>query len=181
MPAILKGRVHRVFADGFAYGFGEHSDKRWGDRYGDGVLAGKRAMLTVTADGCEAYYSPRGINGPVADRLFPINDGILYYLGYDVLPPLVSYRADRFNKARFEAAAESLRNRMRTLGTAGSIPYRCQNGGDYHIPSMQLEAELGERRASSFALHLKDVAGSFMAADRAFSYATRKHTEVEAS
>lgn len=37
MPAILKGWVDRVFAYGFAYGVGEHSDKRWGDRYGDGT------------------------------------------------------------------------------------------------------------------------------------------------
>ncbi|TIM95454.1 MAG: NAD(P)H-dependent oxidoreductase, partial [Mesorhizobium sp.] len=40
MPAILKGWVDRVFAYGFAYGVGEHSDKRWGDRYGEGTLIG---------------------------------------------------------------------------------------------------------------------------------------------
>ncbi|TIU91871.1 MAG: NAD(P)H-dependent oxidoreductase, partial [Mesorhizobium sp.] len=34
MPAILKGWVDRVYAYGFAYGVGEHSDKRWGDRFG---------------------------------------------------------------------------------------------------------------------------------------------------
>ncbi|TIR37615.1 MAG: NAD(P)H-dependent oxidoreductase, partial [Mesorhizobium sp.] len=45
MPAILKGWVDRVYAYGFAYGVGEHSDKRWGDRFGEGTLAGKRAML----------------------------------------------------------------------------------------------------------------------------------------
>ena len=51
MPAILKGWVDRVFAYGFAYGVGEHSDRRWGDRYGEGTLAGKPAMLIVTAGG----------------------------------------------------------------------------------------------------------------------------------
>ncbi|EPE3623029.1 NAD(P)H-dependent oxidoreductase [Serratia marcescens] len=48
MPAILKGWVERVYAYGFAYGVGEHSDTHWGDRYGEGTLAGKRAMLIVT-------------------------------------------------------------------------------------------------------------------------------------
>ena len=48
MPAILKGWVDRVYACGFAYGVGEHSDTHWGDRYGEGTLAGKRAMLVVT-------------------------------------------------------------------------------------------------------------------------------------
>jgi len=64
MPAILKGWVDRVYAYGFAYGVGEHSDARWGDRYGEGSMAGKRAMLIVTTGGWESHYSPRGINGP---------------------------------------------------------------------------------------------------------------------
>jgi NAD(P)H dehydrogenase (quinone) len=160
MPAILKGWVDRVFAYGFAYGVGEHSDERWGDRYGEGTLAGKRAMLIVTAGGWEEHYSPRGINGPIDDLLFPINHGILYYPCYHVLPPFVTYSTDRFNEMRFEFAAESLRDRMRTLETTSPISYRRQNGGDYHIPAMQLRAELGDPGASGFALHLKDVAAS---------------------
>src|SRR6266571_7620050 len=55
MPAILKGWVERVYAYGFAYGVGEHSDQRWGDRFGEGSLAGKRAMLIVTTGGWEQH------------------------------------------------------------------------------------------------------------------------------
>ncbi|MER8490354.1 NAD(P)H-dependent oxidoreductase [Mesorhizobium australicum] len=154
MPAILKGWVDRVFAYGFAYGVGEHSDKRWGDRYGEGTLAGKRAMLIVTAGGWEDHYSPRGVNGPIDDLLFPINHGILYYPGYDVLPPFVVYSADRLDAAGFELVAERLRERMRTLATTAPIPYRRQNGGDYLIPSMQLRAELGDPEAAGFGLHV---------------------------
>ncbi|WP_225770783.1 NAD(P)H-dependent oxidoreductase [Inquilinus sp. Marseille-Q2685] len=154
MPAILKGWVDRVFAYGFAYGVGEHSDSRWGDRYGEGTLAGKRAMLIVTAGGWEEHYAARGVNGPIDDLLFPINHGILYYPGYDVLPPFVAYRVDRLDQAGFEAAAERLRERMRTLATTAPIPYRQQNGGDYLIPSMQLRPGLGDPQASGFALHL---------------------------
>ncbi|TIL44337.1 NAD(P)H-dependent oxidoreductase [Mesorhizobium sp.] len=153
MPAILKGWVDRVYAYGFAYGVGEHSDKRWGDRFGEGTLAGKRAMLIVTAGGWEEHYSARGVNGPIDDLLFPINHGILYYPGYDVLPPFVVYRVDRFGEADFEPVAERLRERMRTLETTRPIPYRQQNGGDYHIPSMQLRSELGDPGAAGFALH----------------------------
>src|SRR5438445_11813196 len=65
MPAILKGWVDRVFAYGFAYGVGEHSDRRWGDRYGEGTLVGTRAMLIVTAGRWEEHYTTRGINGPI--------------------------------------------------------------------------------------------------------------------
>ncbi|WP_128929470.1 NAD(P)H-dependent oxidoreductase [Bradyrhizobium guangxiense] len=154
MPAILKGWVDRVFAYGFAYGVGEHSDKRWGDRYGEGKLAGKRAMLIVTAGGWQEHYSARGINGPIDDLLFPIQHGILYYPGYDVLPPFVVYKADKLDEAGFDAIAERLRERMRTLATASRIPYRRQNGGDYLIPSMQLRAGLEPPEASGFAIHL---------------------------
>jgi NAD(P)H dehydrogenase (quinone) len=156
MPAILKGWVDRVYSYGFAYGVGEHNHQRWGDRYGEGTLAGKRAMLIVTAGGWEEHYSSRGINGPIDDLLFPINHGILYYPGYDVLPPFVVYKADRIDGTRFEAVAEHLRQRMRTLESIQPIPYRQQNGGDYLIPSMQLRPELGRRCAEGFALHLKD-------------------------
>lgn len=39
MPAIMKGWIERVYAYGFAYGVGEHSDTHWGDRYGEGMMA----------------------------------------------------------------------------------------------------------------------------------------------
>jgi len=109
MPAILKGWVDRVFACGLAYGVGEHSDTRMGDRYGDGAFAGKRAMLIVTAGGWEEHYAARGINGPIDDLLFPIHHGILYFPGYEVLPPFVAYKVDRLDDAGFQTIAEGLR------------------------------------------------------------------------
>jgi NAD(P)H dehydrogenase (quinone) len=154
MPAILKGWVERVFAYGFGYGVGEHSEKRWGDRYGEGRLAGKRAMLIVTAGGWPEHYSARGVNGPIDDLLFPINHGILYYPGFDVVPPFVVYRADRMSEAEFEATSMRLRERMRTLGATAPIPYRRQNGGDYVIPAMELRPGLETDGASGFSLHL---------------------------
>ncbi|QQP93305.1 NAD(P)H-dependent oxidoreductase (plasmid) [Skermanella sp. TT6] len=156
MPAILKGWVDRVYSYGFAYGVGEHNDRRWGDRYGEGTLAGRRAMLIVTAGGWEEHYSARGINGPIEDLLFPINHGILHYPGYDVLPPFVVYQADRVDQERFSLTAERLRERMRTLAATPPIPYRQQNGGDYLIPGMQLRHGLGDPDATGFALHLDD-------------------------
>lgn len=155
MPAILKGWVDRVYAYGFAYGVGEHSDTRWGDRYGEGRLSGKRAMLIVTAGGWEDHYAPRGVNGPIDDLLFPINHGILYYPGYEVLPPFVTYSTDRFDETDFEAATSRLRQRMRSIETTSPIPYRQQNGGDYAIPAMQLRPGLEPANTSGFRLHLK--------------------------
>lgn len=155
MPAILKGWIDRVYACGFAYGVGEHSDKRWGDRYGEGVMAGKRAMLIVTAGGWPEHYSARGINGPIDDLLFPINHGILFYPGFTVLPPFVAYRVDRLDSQKFENVADELRERMRTLKTIAPISYRNQNDGDYQIPTMELKPGLEKPEASGFALHVQ--------------------------
>ncbi|RWX79033.1 flavodoxin family protein [Neorhizobium lilium] len=156
MPAILKGWVDRVYAYGFAYGVGEHSARRWGDRFGEGVFAGKRAMLIVTAGGWESHYSARGINGPIDDLLFPINHGILYYPGFSVLPPFVAYRVDKVDEEGFASLAAALRVRMQQIEVTPPIAYRQQNGGDYLIPGMELRPGLGGERASGFALHVDD-------------------------
>ncbi|WP_175655179.1 NAD(P)H-dependent oxidoreductase [Burkholderia ambifaria] len=153
MPAIMKGWVERVYAYGFAYGVGEHSDQHWGDRYGEGSLAGKRAMVIVTTGGWESHYSARGINGPIDDVLFPIQHGILYYPGFDVLPPFVIYRTGRMNDARFEETRAALGKRLDELWTARPIPFRQQNAGDYEIPALTLKAGIAPEKVG-FAAHL---------------------------
>ena len=152
MPAILKGWVERVYAFGFAYGVGEHSDARWGDRYGEGTLAGKRAMLVVTTGGWESHYSARGINGPIDDILFPIQHGILYYPGFDVLPPFVIYRTGRTDEARFAKIRDALGQRLDDLWTTAPIPFRPQNAGAYHIPELTLRPDVAPDVAG-FAAH----------------------------
>lgn len=159
MPAILKGWVDRVYAYGFAYGVGEHSDRWWGDRFGDGRFKGKRAMLIVTAGGWAEHYAPRGVNGPIDDLLFPINHGVLYYPGFDVLPAFVDFSVDRLTPEGFEQVADALRARMRDIETIAPIPYRRQNGGDYVIPTMELRPGLEAAGTSGFNLHLRSAAG----------------------
>ncbi|HEY0685100.1 MAG TPA: NAD(P)H-dependent oxidoreductase [Steroidobacter sp.] len=146
MPAILKGWVDRVYAYGLAYGVGEHSDRRWGDRYGEGTFKGKRAMLIVTTGGWASHYSERGVNGRMEDLLFPINHGVLYYPGFDVLPPYVLYRTGKYDDARHRQTLAELGERLDTLATTAPIPYRMQNGGDYEIPSMELKEALSAGR-----------------------------------
>ena len=152
MPAILKGWIDRVYACGFAYGVGEHSDTHWGDRYGEGSLAGKRAMLVVTAGGWESHYAPRGINGPIDDILFPIQHGMLFYPGFDVLPPHVIYRTGKIDESGFDRVRQALGKRLDTLGTIAPIPFRKQNYGDYDIPALTLRADIAQGR-QGFAIH----------------------------
>ncbi|MDH4609080.1 NAD(P)H-dependent oxidoreductase [Pseudomonas sp. BN102] len=153
MPAILKGWVERVYAYGFAYGVGEHSDVRWGSRYGEGSMAGKRAMLMVTTGGWESHYSARGINGPMDDVLFPIHHGILYYPGFDVLPPFVVHRTSRIDESRFAAIRDELGQRLDDLWQTAPIPFRPQNAGEYEIPALTLKPEVAPERVG-FAAHI---------------------------
>lgn len=155
MPAILKGWFDRVYACGFAYGVGEHSDQHWGDRYGEGSFVGKRAMLMVTTGGWASHYEPRGINGPIHDLLFPIQHGILYYPGFEVMRPFVVYHSSRMSEAGFLEACTELGRRLDTLWTDAPIPFRAQNAGDYEIPSLRLRADLASGK-TGFEIHLTD-------------------------
>jgi NAD(P)H dehydrogenase (quinone) len=153
MPAILKGWIERVYAYGLAYGVGEHSERHWGDRYGEGMFVDKRAMLIVTAGGWAEHYSERGVNGPIDDLLFPIQHGILYYPGFDVLPPFVAYRSDSIDEVRYAAAARALEARLLALDTTQPIAYRKQNGGDYDIPACTLKPGLEADGDRGLRLH----------------------------
>ncbi|WP_433683921.1 NAD(P)H-dependent oxidoreductase [Nocardia sp. CA-119907] len=155
MPAILKGWVDRVFTYHFAYGVGEHSDTRYGDRYGEGTLAGKRAMLSVTIGGREPHYTDRGINGPIDDLLFPIQHGILYYPGMDVLPPFVTYGADRISPADFTDVAKAWEQRLLSIEQTDPIAFRTQNGGDYEMPALRLREGLEAKGRTGFGLHVR--------------------------
>ena len=77
-----------------------------------GRLAGKRALLSVTAGGPEADYGPRGINGPLEHLLFPITHGTLFFAGRDVLPTFAIYGTTRIDEAGTEAAKRALERRM---------------------------------------------------------------------
>ena len=87
LPAILKGWVDKVFAMGRIYGGGKF--------YDNGVLKGKKAMLSVTIGGGETMYSQTGLNGDINQILFPINHGIFRFVGFDVLPPFIVWSTSR--------------------------------------------------------------------------------------
>lgn len=128
MPAILKGWVDRVFAYGLAYGYQDAGNRY---RYGDGAFKGKRALLSVMVGGPEKDYSPRGINGPLEQLLFPITHGTLFFPGMDVLTTHAVYGTGSITAADVAAAKTALRSRLERLFEDEPIPFRRQNGGDY--------------------------------------------------
>jgi NAD(P)H dehydrogenase (quinone) len=127
-PAILKGWIERVYAYRFAYGYKDGTNAY---RFGEGILAGKRALVSVTAGGPAADYGPRGINAPLDQLLFPFTRGALFYPGMEVLPLYAVYGSVFVDDAGVEAAKHGLEQRLKGLFTDEPIPFRRQNGGDY--------------------------------------------------
>ena len=173
MPAIMKGWFDRVYAYGFAYGVGEHSEQRWGERYGEGAMTGKRAMLVVTTGGWADHYSERGINGPIDDLLFPIQHGMLFYPGFDVLPPFLVFKSSAMNPERHQDTLRELGARLDNAMLDPPIAYRSQNRGDYLIPALTLKPDLSAARIG-FALHQRDEEASETAVEPALPYQSRR-------
>jgi NAD(P)H dehydrogenase (quinone) len=84
VPAILKGWADRVLTHGFAY-----TDERL---FESGLLAGKRAMLSLTTGGtAQELAADRRHTGTVEEFLRPFNGGVLAYTGMEVLSPFIAY------------------------------------------------------------------------------------------
>jgi len=139
MPAILKGWVDRVYAHDFAYGVGVHQGSRWGRRYGEGVLEGRRAMVATTAGGRAAHYGPRGVNGLIDDLLWPIQHGVFFYPGMTVVPPTVLYEVRGATEDEVDEMARHYVNRLLSMGDVEPIPFRSQNGGDFDHHQVLME------------------------------------------
>lgn len=128
MPAIMKGWIDRVWAQGLAYGRNGQGNRF---RYGEGGFEGRRAMVSVTTGGPAVDYAPRGINGPIDQLLFPITHGTLFYPGMSVLKTHAVHGAGRMTAEQVEVARAGWRERLQGVFDEAPIAFRKQNGGDY--------------------------------------------------
>lgn len=115
MPAILKGWVDRVLTMGFAYGGGS-----W---YDQGGLRGRKAMVCVTTGGPEPAYLERGINGPIEQILFPIQHGMLYFCGFEVLPPFLAWGPAHLDDAGRAKILADYEARLRGIEGLEPLPF----------------------------------------------------------
>lgn len=130
-PAILKGWFDRVLTNGFAYG---PTDPETGIplRYGDGPLAGRRALVIVTAGEDDRSIGSRGISGDIDSLLFPLTHGTLWYTGIEALDLHVVHDADGLDADAVEREAARLRDRLSGIhAERPSSPYRRLRDGDY--------------------------------------------------
>ncbi|NKQ99559.1 NAD(P)H-dependent oxidoreductase, partial len=113
MPAVMKGWVDRVFAMGAAFG-GEHGI------FSEGAMGGRRAVLLLTTGGGEPAFGPDDPDayGALDDFLFHIRRGMLEFVGYEVLEPVVTFAPARLSQDQRAEALGRVRTRLGSLARA---------------------------------------------------------------
>lgn len=130
-PAMLKGWVDRVLTNGFAFG---PSDPETGLplRYGEGPLAGRRALVIVTAGEDDRSIGERGVSGDLDSLMFPLTHGTLWYTGIEPLDLHVVHDADGLAPADIDLESARLVERLAGIrDESPSSPYRRLRDGDY--------------------------------------------------
>ncbi|MEV4422829.1 NAD(P)H-dependent oxidoreductase [Patulibacter sp. NPDC049589] len=112
LPAILKGWLDRVFVMGGVCG---------GDLglFEGAALAGRRAVVLSTTGGSADAFTRRGAFGDVNDFLFHINRGMLEFVGYDALEPVITYGPAHLDDVQ---RAEALSDVGRAFSTLDDRP-----------------------------------------------------------
>jgi NAD(P)H dehydrogenase (quinone) len=116
VPAILKGWFDRVLATGFSWDFGKNYDQ--------GLLRGKKALLSVTTGGSGPMYESTGINGDIHQMLFPVHHGVLYFCGMTVLEPFIAYAAFQAGDEGRKKYLEQYKEVLEHLDSRAVIAYR---------------------------------------------------------
>jgi len=107
LPGILEGWVDRVFAMGRTYG---------GDKlYGNGVFAGKRALLSLTTGGPATAYVKGGFQGDIHAILRPIQRGMLQFVGFEVLAPQIIYGPVRMHDSQRKEVLAGYAERLKNI------------------------------------------------------------------
>ena len=107
VPAILKGWVDRVFAMGKVFGQGK--------LYDNGLMRGKRAMLSLTTGSAEETFLKNGFHGDISGILRPVHRGMLEFAGFEVLAPQVVYAPVRKTPEELNLELEKWATRLQNL------------------------------------------------------------------
>jgi NAD(P)H dehydrogenase (quinone) len=107
VPAIMKGWLDRVFANGVAYGPGR--------RLETGGLRGRSAMLALTTGCFEDMTAPDGLLGDLNVILWHLHFGTFAYAGLRVLPPFTAWAIQYSTPQQRAACLDAYAQRMGEL------------------------------------------------------------------
>ncbi|XP_077473197.1 NAD(P)H dehydrogenase [quinone] 1-like isoform X1 [Stigmatopora argus] len=138
LPAILKGWIDRVLTPGYA-----HSKEK---RFSQGVFKDKKAVLSFTTGSQESMFSANGINGDMNVTLWPIQNGILHYCGFQVLPPQIFWAPARLPQEGSAAMLQAWRGRLDALMVEAPLCFTPMDCFDSE-KGFQLKKEVQEKQA----------------------------------
>ncbi|XP_028291976.1 ribosyldihydronicotinamide dehydrogenase [quinone]-like [Gouania willdenowi] len=107
VPAIMKGWIDRVLTLGFAF-----SPEK---RYSEGMFRDTKAMLSFTTGSLESMFSPNAINGDMTVTLWPLQNGILHYCGFQVLGPQIFWAPAHVSRSDCNTMLNGWRTRLQNL------------------------------------------------------------------
>ena len=107
VPAMLKGWIDRVFANGVAYSY--PAVPAW-----SGFLGSKRGMLVMTSSYEREQFCADRV-GELDRVLHPLLHGTLAYTGMGVLEPFIAYAADSVDGESRAGYLRALEERLREL------------------------------------------------------------------
>ncbi|XP_029353898.1 NAD(P)H dehydrogenase [quinone] 1 isoform X2 [Echeneis naucrates] len=107
VPAIMKGWIDRVLAQGFAFSLQK--------MYDNGIFKDKKAMLSFTTAATQTMFQPDGINGDINVTLWPLQNGTLHFCGFQVLAPQIFWSPAHCPLTVRTAMLEGWRARLRGL------------------------------------------------------------------
>lgn len=146
MPAIMRGWFERVYT--FDYVFGKDIP-----RFGEGPMKGKKAMVVMTAGAYEKNFTPRSVDGPMDDLLWPITHNLLFGAGFDVIPSHITYKVDRATQEDFNHSLKVFLNTLDNIDAQKPIPFRNLYKGDYELPGMLLKDGTEKSGEKGFEIH----------------------------
>lgn len=108
-PAIMKGWIDRVFANGFAF---DSSREKY---YETGLLRGKKAMLSFTTGAVEEAYSKNGPHGDIQELLKYLTHNTLELTGMEVLPSFIIFGPSLMSKEKVKEELGRYKERIGSL------------------------------------------------------------------
>ena len=130
VPAIMKGWIDRVLANGVAYGAGK--------RIETGGLRGRSAMIAMTTGCREEMMATDGLLGDLRVILWPLHFGVFTYTGLRVLPPWVGWNIQYSTPERRAAYLDDYGRHLQ--GIEAMAPLQFHPEGDFG-PDWRLKPE----------------------------------------
>ena len=141
VPAIMKGWIDRVFANGTVYGTG-------GMRFDQGGLKGRKAMLAMTTGCMPGMVEPDGLLGDRDVILWHLHHGTFGYSGLAALPPFLAWSIHYTDEKQRATYLDAYEQRLRTIDELQVMPSHplADFGADWRLKPGVEPRTAGHRR-----------------------------------